>query len=84
MPSLLFTLLYVHVMALAAIATAAPSLGGIRLQAVVLILADDLGFNMVGFHNSTVLSPNIDDLASNGIKLGSFFVQPICSPPLTF
>ena len=65
---------------LAAVATATPSLVGIQPQAVVLILADDLGYNMLGYHNSTVLSPNIDTLASNGIKLGSFFVQPICSP----
>ena len=35
---------------------------------IVLLLADDLGFNMVGYHNSTVLTPRIDALAKGGVR----------------
>ncbi len=33
---------------------------------IVLIVADDFGYNDVGYHNPYVLTPNIDDLARTG------------------
>ena len=47
---------------------------------IFFILADDLGYNDVGYHNSDVISPNIDRLASEGIILERSYVQPICTP----
>ena len=47
---------------------------------IVLLVADDLGFNMVGYHNSTVLTPRIDALAKAGVRLDAFYAAPICSP----
>lgn len=52
---------------------------------VVLILADDLGWGDVGFHAggdplTTIPTPNIDQLAADGIVLDQFYVQPVCSP----
>ena len=47
---------------------------------IFFILADDLGYNDVGYHNSEVISPNIDRLASEGIILERSYVQPICTP----
>ena len=32
----------------------------------MLILADDFGYNDVGYHNPYVLTPNIDELARTG------------------
>jgi len=47
---------------------------------IVFILADDLGFNDVGYHGSKIKTPNIDKLASEGVRLEQFYVQPVCSP----
>ncbi|XP_072174587.1 arylsulfatase B-like [Diadema setosum] len=51
---------------------------------VILIVADDLGFNDVGYHgkyNRAVIStPNIDALAYSGVRLENYYVQPVCTP----
>uniref|UniRef100_H2YTS8 Sulfatase N-terminal domain-containing protein n=1 Tax=Ciona savignyi TaxID=51511 RepID=H2YTS8_CIOSA len=51
-----------------------------RSKHIVLIVADDLGYNDVGFHNPDMLTPNIDMLAKSGVILESYYVQPICTP----
>ncbi|CAG5119578.1 unnamed protein product [Candidula unifasciata] len=47
---------------------------------IVFIVADDLGWNDVGFNNPDIISPNIDGLAKSGIILNQTYVQPLCSP----
>ncbi|MBK1877704.1 sulfatase-like hydrolase/transferase [Pelagicoccus mobilis] len=48
---------------------------------VVIILADDLGWNSVGWHNREVMkTPNLDRLCAEGIELDRFYVSPMCSP----
>ncbi len=47
---------------------------------IVFILADDLGFKDVGYHGGKIKTPNIDKLASEGVRLEQFYVQPVCSP----
>ncbi|KAM3940051.1 arylsulfatase B [Leptodactylus fuscus] len=47
---------------------------------IVFVLADDLGFNDVGFHGSEIKTPNLDRLSSEGVELGSYYVQPVCTP----
>ncbi|XP_012938399.2 arylsulfatase B-like [Aplysia californica] len=47
---------------------------------IVFILADDYGFNDIGYHGSQISTPNLDQLASDGVKLENYYVQPICSP----
>ncbi|XP_048241370.1 arylsulfatase B-like [Haliotis rufescens] len=47
---------------------------------IVLIVADDLGWNDVGYHNPNVLTPNIDKLASEGVVMDHAYTQPLCSP----
>lgn len=34
----------------------------------------------MGFHGSKIKTPNVDKLASEGVVLDSYYVQPICSP----
>ncbi len=47
---------------------------------IVFILADDLGWNAVGFHGSEIQTPNIDRLAAEGAKLEAFYALPACTP----
>ncbi|XP_060595787.1 arylsulfatase B-like [Ruditapes philippinarum] len=47
---------------------------------IVFIVADDLGWNDVGFHNPSMITPNIDKLAYQGVLLNHSYVQPVCSP----
>lgn len=47
---------------------------------VVVILADDLGWNDVGYHGSEIRTPTLDRIADEGVELDRFYVQPTCSP----
>lgn len=46
----------------------------------LVIIADDAGWNDVGYHGSAIRTPNIDRLASEGAQLNRFYVFPTCSP----
>ncbi len=46
---------------------------------IIFILADDLGYNDVGYHDTNVLTPNIDSLSSHGITLDNYYTLCICS-----
>jgi arylsulfatase B len=60
-------------------AQAAPGQPG-RRPNVILIVADDLGWNAVGYHGGFVKTPNIDRIARSGVELDRFYVSPMCSP----
>ncbi len=47
---------------------------------IVVLLADDMGWNAVGYHNDEFQTPNIDSIASQGLELNRFYVAPMCSP----
>jgi len=47
---------------------------------LVVLLADDLGWNAVGYHNEEFKTPNIDALVADGMELNRFYVAPMCSP----
>jgi arylsulfatase A-like enzyme len=68
---------------LASALTAAPAGGAEpapRAPNVILIVADDLGWNDVGYHGSEVRTPNLDRLAETGVRLEHHYVFPTCSP----
>jgi arylsulfatase A-like enzyme len=46
----------------------------------VILLADDLGWNDVGYHGGTIATPHLDRLAASGVRLEQFYVQPVCTP----
>ncbi len=52
----------------------------VSLPNILIILADDLGWNDVGYHGSHIQTPSIDRIAREGIELDRFYVQPTCSP----
>jgi len=50
---------------------------------IVFILADDLGWGNVGFHNQENLqihTPRLDDLAATGLELSRMYVYAGCAP----
>ncbi|MCW9705297.1 sulfatase-like hydrolase/transferase [Fodinibius salsisoli] len=47
---------------------------------ILVIMADDAGWNDVGYHGSEIETPNIDSMASSGVALSRFYVAPTCSP----
>ncbi|MDR1864449.1 MAG: arylsulfatase [Bacteroidales bacterium] len=47
---------------------------------IVIIVADDLGWNDTGFHNPDIISPHLDALAKKGVELSRFYVASISSP----
>lgn len=47
---------------------------------IVLIVADDLGWKDVGFHDSDIKTPTLDKLAEGGVRLEQFYAQPMCTP----
>ena len=47
---------------------------------IVILLADDLGWQDVSFHGGDIRTPNIDSLAREGVELDRFYVAPVCSP----
>ncbi len=46
----------------------------------LLIVADDLGWADVGFHGAKIRTPNLDQLAREGVRLDQHYVQPVCTP----
>ncbi len=47
---------------------------------VIVIVADDLGWNDVGYHGGDIDTPSLDRLAAEGTQLDRFYTTPICSP----
>ena len=48
---------------------------------IVFILADDMGWNQPGFNGGNpALTPNIDQLASEGMRLNDFYTHSVCAP----
>lgn len=47
---------------------------------IIFILADDYGYNDIGYHSSEIRTPNMDALARNGVRLENYYVQSVCTP----
>ncbi len=50
---------------------------------ILLVVADDLGWADVGWHNSKFRTPQLDRLVREGVELDRHYVQPVCSPTRT-
>jgi len=50
---------------------------------IIVMVADDLGWNDVGFHGGYIDTPSLDRLAAEGMQLDRFYTTPICSPTFT-
>lgn len=57
-----------------------PSVFASERPNVVFIVADDMGWADIGYHNAEIRSPNLDKLAKAGVELNCHYVQPQCTP----
>jgi arylsulfatase A-like enzyme len=57
-----------------------PSFAQDRRPNIILIVADDAGYADIGSYGSEISTPNIDALASVGVRFTDFYVSPTCSP----
>lgn len=51
-----------------------------RRPNVVLIVTDDMGFADIGSFGGEIATPNIDSLASAGVRFTNFYTHASCSP----
>ncbi len=47
---------------------------------ILIILADDMGFSDLGCFGSEISTPNLDRMASEGLRLTQFYTTPRCCP----
>lgn len=47
---------------------------------ILLVVADDMGFADLGSYGSEIETPNLDSLASSGVRMTNFHTTPACSP----
>lgn len=48
---------------------------------IVVFFADDLGYgDLSSFGSTKIATPNLDQMATQGVKLTSFYVSPVCTP----
>ena len=64
---------------------AAASSGCDGCPSIIMITLDDVGYNDLGYVSSDLpfVSPNLDQLAANGVKLTEYYGQSICTPART-
>jgi len=47
---------------------------------IILIMADDLGYECIGANGSEYDTPSLDALAAGGVRFTNCFANPICTP----
>ena len=47
---------------------------------IVFVLVDDVGFSDIGCFGGEINTPNLDQLAAEGVRFTNFHVNPMCSP----
>jgi arylsulfatase A-like enzyme len=47
---------------------------------IILIMVDDMGYSDIGAYGSEIQTPNLDKLASEGLRFKEFYNNAICAP----
>ena len=47
---------------------------------VLILVTDDQGWGDVGYHGGEMSTPNIDQLAKDGLEMNRWYSYPVCSP----
>ena len=71
------------------LAAAVPNSGGVASEAsavshdkphLVFVMLDDVGFNDMGYQSTDVLTPFMDQLCAEGVRLTRLYGQEVCTP----
>jgi len=57
-----------------------PALAATQPPNVLILVADDLGWSDVGYHNPEMRTPAIDKLVQSSVELNCHYVMPMCTP----
>ena len=63
---------------LSAVAAEKPPVVSSSKPNILLIVSDDMGFSDVGCFGGEIDTPNIDRLASQGVRFSNYHVNPMC------
>ena len=47
---------------------------------ILVLVADDLGYSDLGCYGGEIETPNLDNLAQNGVRFSRFHTAPMCAP----
>ncbi len=51
-----------------------------ELPNILLIIADDLGYADLGCYGGDIETPNLDQIAAQGVRFSRFHTSPLCAP----
>ena len=73
---------FLQVLGSAALSGCAPDPGGAADERpnIVIIMADDMGFSDIGSYGGEIATPNLDALASRGLRFRQFYNAGRCCP----
>ena len=73
---------FLQVLGSAALSGCAPDPGGVTDERpnIVIIMADDMGFSDIGSYGGEISTPNLDALASQGLRFRQFYNAGRCCP----
>jgi arylsulfatase A-like enzyme len=54
--------------------------GAAQKPKILFLVADDLGWNDVGWHGAPIRTPHLDRLVREGVELDQHYVEPVCTP----
>jgi arylsulfatase len=77
---LLRTLGIIGMVAVLAAPVIASAADASRRPNIVIILGDDMGYSDMGSFGSEIKTPNLDSLASDGVRFTNFYTHATCSP----
>jgi arylsulfatase A-like enzyme len=69
-----------HAALFSAGAPAQPAAAPAKRPNIVVILGDDLGYADMGSFGGEIRTPNLDSLASEGVRFSNFYTHASCSP----
>ena len=77
-----FILLHAIVLAIASFMTGCQSTAEAKQSRpnIILIIGDDIGVSDIGCYGSEIRTPNLDKLASNGLRFTQFYNMAKCNP----